>query len=255
MRLRNLLLTVVFVQILLSILSPELSGNDKRNPDGAWIIENYHIRNVNISEDAKGIMLIAGDYYYWSLFDVKSNAFFAAGGGTFKKGGNTVEFTVEFHTLKPKLVGQRIVLIKKGGANKWQLTSSQGIYFDMKRMKEKLDSPLQGSWIITERESNGTMTIVPEGSRKTIKVLSDNRFQWASFNSMTGEFFGTGGGTYSIENGKYTENIEFFSQDSSRVGLNLEFDYETDDVTWKHIGLNSRGEKINEVWTKIIETN
>ncbi|MCH8233570.1 MAG: membrane or secreted protein [Bacteroidetes bacterium] len=255
MRLRNILLIVLSVQILLSIIPPEISGSDKRNPDGAWVIEKYQIRNVNIPEDAKGIMLIAGDYYYWSLFDVKSKAFYAAAGGTFKKGGNTVEFTVEFHTLKPELVGQRIVLTKKGGANKWQLTSSQGIYFDMKRMKEKVDSPLKGAWRITERERNGTMTIMPEGSRKTIKMLSDARFQWAAFNSETGEFFGTGGGTYSVEDGKYTENIEFFSRDNSRVGQKLSFDYETDEVKWKHSGLSSRGDKINEVWTKISETD
>ncbi len=256
MKLQVTLIVVVLALIFSSVASPELSGKDKNDPDGAWVIENFEIKNVTVSEDAEGILLISGAYYYWSLFDVKSKTFYGAGGGTFKKGGNTVEFTVEFHTLKPELVGQRIMFLKKGGADNWRLTSSQGIYFDLKRMKEKGKSLLKGAWRITERERNDAMTPMPEGSRKTIKILTDTRFQWAAFNSETGEFFGTGGGTYTAEEGKYMEHIEFFSSDRSRVGLNLTFDYElTEEGKWKHSGLSSRGDKINEIWTKISDAD
>ena len=74
------------------------------------------------------------------------------------------------------------------------------------------------------------------------------------------KFIATGGGTYTTLNGIYNENIEFFSRDNSKVGLNLEFDYEilikTDDKklvsqkNWYHKGFSSKGNPINEIWTQ-----
>ena len=60
---------------------------------------------------------------------------------------------------------------------------------------------------------------------------------------------GTGGGRYTTENGTYTEHIEFFSRDKSRVGAALAFNYELKDEDWHHSGLSSRGEPIYEVWS------
>jgi hypothetical protein len=81
-------------------------------------------------------------------------------------------------------------------------------------------------------------------------MLSDNRFQWIAFNSETAEFFGTGGGTYTAKGGKYTENIEFFSRDSSRVGAQLTFDFKREGNNWHHSGLSSTGNPINEIWQR-----
>ena len=63
-------------------------------------------------------------------------------------------------------------------------------------------------------------------------------------------FIATGGGTYTTKNGVYTENIEFFSRDSTRVGMKLKFEYSLKDVNWNHKGFSSRGKSINEIWTK-----
>ena len=65
----------------------------------------------------------------------------------------------------------------------------------------------------------------------------------------TKEFSGTGGGTFTAKDGKYKEEIEFFSRDDSRVGMSLEFDFEVKDVDWYHSGLSSKGDPISEVWT------
>jgi hypothetical protein len=59
----------------------------------------------------------------------------------------------------------------------------------------------------------------------------------------------TGGGSYSTVNGKYTENIEYFSKDLTRVGMQLEFDYNLNNYRWRHKGFSSKGKPINEVWT------
>ena len=83
-----------------------------------------------------------------------------------------------------------------------------------------------------------------------MKILSGTRFQWIAYNTETKEFLGTGGGTYTTEAGKYTENIEFFSRDSSRVGASLSFDFSLENGDWRHKGKSSKGDPIDEVWTK-----
>src|SRR5574343_326746 len=82
------------------------------------------------------------------------------------------------------------------------------------------------------------------------KLLTGTRFQWFAINIETGEFSGTGGGTYQFINGKYTENIEFFSRDSSRVGASLQFSAKIEEGKWHHSGLSSKGDPIYEIWTR-----
>ena len=89
------------------------------------------------------------------------------------------------------------------------------------------------------------------GTRKTLKLLTGSRFQWFAIDPGTKGFFGTGGGNYSFINGQYTENIEFFSRDSSRVGASLSFNGKVVDGNWHHSGKSSKGDDIYEVWSRI----
>jgi hypothetical protein len=97
---------------------------------------------------------------------------------------------------------------------------------------------------------DGSIQPIQKSPRKTLKILSSTRFQWMAINTETKEFFGTGGGTYTFKDGKYTENIEFFSRDSSRVGASLSFDGSVNNNVWTHKGLSSRGEAIHEEWSR-----
>jgi hypothetical protein len=57
------------------------------------------------------------------------------------------------------------------------------------------------------------------------------------------------GGTYTTENGKYVEDIDFFS--ATIAGRHEpEFDFSLEDGHWHHKGLSSKGDPINEIWTK-----
>lgn len=89
--------------------------------------------------------------------------------------------------------------------------------------------------------------------RRTIKILSGGRFQWLAFNSATGEFSGTGGGTYTIDGDQYTEHITFFSRDDSRVGAILDFTFEIKNGKWHHRGQSSKGQPIYEIWSSYEE--
>ena len=63
----------------------------------------------------------------------------------------------------------------------------------------------------------------------------------------------TGGGTYTTKDGVYTETIDFFSKDNSRVGAILPFEYEVKGDDWHHSGNSSKGDPIYEVWSKRTE--
>jgi len=109
---------------------------------------------------------------------------------------------------------------------------------------------LQGKWVMSGRYNNGEFrtrdTNLP---RKTMKVLIDGFFQWIAFNTETFRFSGSGGGEYEAVDGKYIEKIQYFSRDDSRVGAELDFNYEVKEGDWYHSGLSSKGNPINEVWT------
>lgn len=108
---------------------------------------------------------------------------------------------------------------------------------------------LSGVWIITGRQKDGEMQRREIGDAKTIKILSGTRFQWIAYNSATGEFFATGGGSYLPKYGRYIENIEFFSKDDFRVGASMTFDYQILNNQWHHRGASTAGDPIYEIWS------
>ena len=97
------------------------------------------------------------------------------------------------------------------------------------------------------RNGNRQMRSI-DGTRKTMKLLSGKRFQWIAYNTESKKFMGTGGGTYTTKNGVYSENIEFFSRDNSKSGIELEFEYEIIDNEWNHKGFSSKGDPLHEIW-------
>lgn len=116
---------------------------------------------------------------------------------------------------------------------------------------ESMGQDLDGQWLFATRgPDTGQERRGESNTRKTLKYLQDNRFQWIAYDTEGMQFRGTGGGSYSSENGTYTEIIEFFSRDDSRVGAELKFDYELKEGDWHHTGNNSKGEPMYEIWAK-----
>lgn len=212
--------------------------------EGSWKLLEKDGQPVT---DTETIRIYQDGYFAFGTKETDTDAFIKAGGGEYSVDGNYTEI-YDFHTEKPDLVGEeknydyevegeKLVLSKSGNEEEvWQKISDE-------------ENDLSGNWVITGRMRDGEIRHSTPGARRTIKILGGDRFQWVAFNSDTKEFYGTGGGTYSAENGKYTENIEFFSRDDSRVGANLEFDYEVKDGEWHHSGKSSKGDPIYEIWS------
>ena len=116
---------------------------------------------------------------------------------------------------------------------------------------ESVEQDLDGRWLFAARgPDKGQERRGETNTRKTLKFLQGDRFQWIAYDTEDMQFKGTGGGSYTSKDGVYTENIEFFSRDNSRVGASLEFNYELKGDDWHHTGKNSKGEPMYEIWAK-----
>lgn len=194
--------------------------------------------------------IFSGKYFAVTRYSASEKKFIGTWGGTFRvEKGNLIELQ-EFNTLDPGKIGTETVRASKISKSKWlaELTGTEKIEF--KRVDDGKPGALAGAWLITGRMVNGKATSNRPGARRTMKILSGTRFQWIAYNVDTKEFFGTGGGTYTTVDGKYTENIEFFSRDNSRVGSTLNFEFSIEEGRWRHKGLSSKGEPIDEYWSK-----
>ncbi|MDW5290702.1 membrane or secreted protein [Formosa sp. PL04] len=214
-----------------------------QSPIGAW-------ESMSTSEngDAIRIVVIFTDgYQVLSKYNATTGKFIQSNGGTWTLEGDTMTEKIEFNTDDPEQVGTEV---------SFQVditdTSIQIIGYDMtlNRIDNGKPGALQGAWLMSGRIKNGETQLRDTSSpRKTMKILSGTQFQWIAYNTETKEFMGTGGGTYTTKNGEYSENIEFFSKDDSKVGLSLNFNYELIDNNWHHSGLSSKGDPINEIWS------
>lgn len=206
---------------------------------GAW---------KSVSGEVTSVLLITPSYFSITAYHEKN--FIATLGGTWKSAGKgEADILIEFNTEEKSQVGQPTTS-QASLENGKLVTSNNGSEKTTWTRIDEGKGPLAGNWRISAREMDGKMNPIKPGARKTIKILTGKRFQWVAINTETGEFFGTGGGTYTFKNGTYTENIDFFSRDSSRVGAALSFKGKVDGNNWDHSGLSSKGEPIHEIWSK-----
>jgi hypothetical protein len=198
------------------------------------------------------VLILADGHFALSTYNPTLKTFTSTRGGKYRTDGNAIVESVEFNTANPEQVGsdQKAIQWEKKGKD-LLLKDQGGLAFS--RIDDGGPGKLAGAWVITGRMSNGELRAMTPGARRTMKILSGARFQWIAYNVDTKEFSGTGGGTYTTTDGKYTENIEFFSRDNTRVGASLTFDFALENKTWRHRGLSSKGEPIDEVWSRRVD--
>jgi hypothetical protein len=229
--------------LIISLFISALLG--AQNMEGAWKLTHEDGKEVN---DRVVIKIYQDGYFAFISKEAETNKFLEAGGGEFFLDNGYSE-VYDFHTGDSTLVGQEVTFT---GYHRYDGLVLQEIAGGPEKTWKRISTDkndLSGNWVITGRQRNGELQRSTPGARRTIKILAGDRFQWAAFNSDTGEFYGSGGGIYSAEDGKYTENIEFFSRDNGRVGAELQFDYKIEDREWYHSGKSSKGEPLFEIWT------
>lgn len=211
---------------------------------GAW--------KLSLPDGSQAVMICSETYLMYAFYDLSGKKYLKSGGGRYQASVMGItDYFGEFDTADTATIGKRFTLNCQLKTN--ELTIATG---PIKGTWQRLDQPdentiMAATWRISAREGNdSSMTPMQRGPRKTLKILSGNRFQWAAINPETKQFSGTGGGTYVVKDGKYTETIEFFSRDNSRVGASLAFDWAVTGKDWSHRGQSSTGGKVNEIWQK-----
>ncbi|MGC3947735.1 MAG: membrane or secreted protein [Chryseolinea sp.] len=213
--------------------------NQSKDLPGAW----------ETGSDVKKTKIYTEQFFAVSVYSVESKKFISTSGGRWRMSGKEIIETIEFDSENPQNVGKDVPVGYTLQAGKLTLTSD-GRGEEWARVDDGTPGKLAGAWIITGRMNNGKISQMNPGARRTMKILSGTRFQWIAYNVETKEFSGTGGGTYTTENGKYSEHILFFSRDNNRVGTDLQFDFSMENGDWRHKGLSSKGDPIDEVWSK-----
>lgn len=220
---------------LLPWFNPFVQKN--QNLEGAW-------------ETGQGVVICTTNYLACTDFSVPEKKFKGSWGGTYTWVKDSLKIKLEFSTYDKASVGKEKVFVAKRKKNLTLIDPITKGKQSWKPLAEPGEPALAGLWRITGRMNNGQLVSMPLAARKTIKIFSKTRFQWAAINTQTGDFSGTGGGTYSLKDGKYTENIEFFSRDSSRVGMSLSFDAQVEGNKWTHTGKSSTGSPVHEIWER-----
>ncbi len=196
--------------------------------------------------EVRAVAILSGGYTSAAAYYTDDNSFFYTMGGSYKIDGDKVTQVCEFNTMDVSKVGKTEVSEFKINGNELTFVGDTRVW---KRIDNGTGGDLADAFLITGRKRDGEISRSTPGARKTMKILSGTRFQWIAYNVDNGQFSGTGGGTYTTKNGKYVENIEFFSRDVTRVGASLSFDYEVKDGEWHHSGLSSKVDPIYEIWT------
>jgi hypothetical protein len=178
-------------------------------------------------------ILMDDQYIVETQFTSNPNQFIKTIGGFYKKKGNEIIVKLEFNSNFSK-DGLKNISISDN--SKWEKISG-------------VTRPLQGKWLMSGRVRGKTERRRDTNQpRKTMKILVDGYFQWIAYNTNTFSFMGTGGGSYTAENGTYNEKIDYFSRDNKKVGISLSFSYLKNGQDWHHKGFSSKGDPIHEIW-------
>jgi hypothetical protein len=213
-------------------------------PKGAWKSQE--------PTGSASTLIVADNYLVIASYSIGNKYFERSEGGPFTISGDQMTYTPEFNSADTAKIGIPIVFTVIVKDDILTLRYEEAMVW--MRVDDATSTPMAGAWHITEKASGGQGELVQihqEGTRKTLKLLSKTRFQWFAIDPAVKGFYATGGGTYTAENGKYTEKIQFFSKDNNRVGSSLKFDYKLENGRWDHSGKSSDGKPVHEVWEKI----
>ncbi len=223
---------------------------------GAWMM----VEKDNLSSEDLAIQMVkilSNGHFMFAFFNSETQQFFSAGGGTYAYEDGKYTEKIEFHTIDPSLAGREITFDCHLEGDRWHQTGeiNGGVLNEVyKRIDDGTGTDLIGTW---KQEYN----VSPNGKRShlkkhhnKLKILSGTRFQWVEYNGKKNEFVACGGGTYSYAQQTYTENLEFFSADSTVVGKDITFTCLQDGNEWVHREKLARGSDealgVDEIWSR-----
>lgn len=217
--------------------------------NGAWRLIEKEGKPV----EEEVIKLYSNSYFTYASYEKETGEFLEAGGGRYMYEFFNYREHYEIDSTNPERSGTtsnykavleddmlRVTNLKTGVVERW------------KKFDESNNFEMTTCWRIHEKQDEGDddWRRIEYGPRKTLKMLTNNRYQVLALNSETGKFVGSSGGTWTNDGNKYTEHIQFFSKDQSNVGRSLQFSRKYEDGLWYHTGRDTKGKILMEKWLR-----
>lgn len=199
--------------------------------------------------DNRTVMICTGNVFSVAQYDITGKSLLHSWGGTWRLTGNQLIRQIEWDSRDSAQVGKEISHTLHATNVTLKLDNLPETW---QRLDDGGPGELAGAWIITGTYNNDKVSKRPNPffPRRTMKVLSGKYFHWIAYHLTNKQFQHAGGGSYSTVQGKYTENIEFFTKTPASVGKSLSFDYSFVNGDWRHRGEKSTGGTMDECWTK-----
>ncbi|HSU49889.1 MAG TPA: hypothetical protein VLJ41_04850, partial [Segetibacter sp.] len=199
--------------------------------------------------DHRTVMINTDKVFSVATYDVPGKRFLSSYGGSWKLQGNQIVKKIEWNSKDSSQVGKEIMEDVQVSNGKLAVKQTNETW---SRLDDGTPGALMGAWVITGNFTDDKVSkrANPFYPRRTMKVLSGKYFHWIAYNVADKTFLNAGGGTYTTNNGKYTENIEFFTKTPESIGKSLTFDYSFVNGDWRHKGQKSTGGSMDECWSK-----
>lgn len=223
---------------------------------GAW---RMVLRNGAVMEDLQleMVKIIQDGYFMFAFYQEATQSFYSAGGGTYTVRDGQYREDIRFHTIDPKLVGTYVNFDIRLEGDRW---FHEGVVSgeDLKEVFERADADgtpsLAGAWICTAHsQANGDLHALRERDPQTWKLVTDQHFQWVTFDGRTGDLLGCSGGTFEWDEGIYAEDVAFHMQDTMLTGHRLIWPSQIEGETWTQTTPLSRGSEApqRQIWRRM----
>lgn len=218
--------------------------------NGAWRLVEQNDQPVK----HEVIKLYSNSYFTYSAHDKATGKFIRAKGGLYTLNDLSYKEHLEIDSNDPLYSGTTMEFVVSLSDSEMMVTNlNTGEQEKWQKFDDADNYQMAYCWRIHKKKdkANEDWSTIAYAPRKTLKLLTNNRYQVLALNSKTGQFVGSSGGTWSSEgDNTYMEHIEFFSKDQNNVGRSLTFQKTFEDGLWLHTGKTTNDEAMMEKWIR-----
>jgi hypothetical protein len=112
---------------------------------------------------------------------------------------------------------------------------------------------ISGTWKLESYRYGNISSAFTSASadRPRVKLITENSFQWTSYDASTKRITSSAGGSYTLEGDSYTEMLEYGFNMEPYVGTLSIFKIEVEDDMLFITGKLSTGYLVEEVWQRV----
>lgn len=227
--------------------------------EGAYLLQASQYGNeVTKNEDTratKAVKIFKDGYWISAAFGNQKYPFGGSGGGTFTTQNGKYNETLRYYSWDSTAVGKTYSFDYRLEQDRFiqsgYINSDKYQNYLIKEEMTKIipvcnlnDASLEGAWFLKEAFLEGKPDF--SAPMEQIKIYAYPRFAWARYNTATGQFLGTGGGSYYFDGKKLIEHLEYMTYDLA-IGSDVEIAVT---LQGKRMQQSSWGGTYQETWQR-----